>query len=177
MGELKKLIACLKELGFKPKVSSFQDRLVIQKTTCLLEIMGFKLGYGFSLYVRGPYSPSLADDVYNCTRQIQELNTGFALSEGEKKKLVKLAQISDNLNAKMLEITATYAYLWKQLGKESKEAMIILKRMKPFYSEAEIAVGVSRAKELLYVPTEREIREMKEEFADFERASLSDMKD
>jgi len=45
---------------------SFESRLRIQKSVYLLEALGVKemKNYGFSYYVRGPYSPSLAKDYY-----------------------------------------------------------------------------------------------------------------
>src|SRR5207253_2671703 len=43
--------------------SSFTGRLIIQKTVYLLQVFGFALGYRFSWYIYGPYSPDLTRDV------------------------------------------------------------------------------------------------------------------
>jgi uncharacterized protein YwgA len=175
MGELNKVLAYLKELKFTPKVDRFQDKLVIQKTVCLLKLMGADLGYPFSLYVRGPYSPALTTDLYANKGMVDALRTGYVPSEKEKQQLHLLCELSNNLDPTLLEIMATYAFLSKDRGMGSKEALAELKKLKPFFSEARIAVGVSRAKEL-FPPTEKEIQAMKAEFRDFENAALSDNK-
>ena len=45
-------------------ISSFEGRLVLQKTVYLLQSLGFYLGYKFSWYVHGPYSPDLTKDAF-----------------------------------------------------------------------------------------------------------------
>ncbi len=174
MDGLKKVIACIREVGKKPKVNSFEDKLVIQKTVCLLELMGFKLGYSFSLYVRGPYSPDLTSDLYDHRAEVEGLRTEYELSKKEKGMLVQVADASDNLDPTMLEIMATYAYFIKN-RRNSREALLETKQLKPFFSEAKIAVGVSRAKQL-FPPSARALQKMKVELAVFESAALSDAK-
>lgn len=51
----------------KLKISkdSLDDRLICQKKMYLLQSLGTDLGYKFDWYVRGPYSPSLTNYVYN----------------------------------------------------------------------------------------------------------------
>jgi uncharacterized protein YwgA len=46
--------------------SSLEARLKVQKAVFLLKSLNVKpfSGYGFNLYIRGPYSPSLAADYY-----------------------------------------------------------------------------------------------------------------
>jgi len=175
MGELKKVIACMKEMGRKPKVGNFEDKLVIQKTVCLLDLMGFNMGYRFSLYVRGPYSPNLTTDLYAHQDWVESLKTDCVITAKEKEMLAKISEASDNLDPALLEIMATYAFISKSPGVESKEAVSRLKKLKPFYSEAKIAVGISRAKQL-FPPTEKDVKEMKAEFEEFEDAAVSDNK-
>jgi uncharacterized protein YwgA len=173
MGELKKVIACMKEVGRKPRVGNFEDKLIIQKTVCLLELMGFDMGYRFSLYVRGPYSPDLTTDLYAHQDWVENLKTDYVIATKEKEILVKISEASDNLDPALLEIMATYAFISKIPGVESKEAVLRLKKLKPFYSEAKIAVGISRTKQL-FPPTEKEVKEMKAEFEEMESAAVSD---
>jgi len=52
----------MKELGLK--LGSFSDRLVTQKSIYLFQVMGFDLGYRYSWYLRGPYSPALTADAF-----------------------------------------------------------------------------------------------------------------
>ena len=166
----------LKELGKAPKVDEFKDKLVIQKTVCLLELSGIKLGYHFSLYVRGPYSPSLTKDLYDNKEMVNKLQTDYVPDAHEKQLLHMISDLSDGLDPVLLEIMSTYAYFIRTLSYDEKNAITSLKRLKPFYSEGRIAVGVSRAKQLFFKPTGKEIEAMKEEFGEWENASLSDQK-
>jgi len=169
MERIEKIIACFKEIGFKPKINEFQDRLVIQKAVCLLDLMGLQPGHTFSLYVRGPYSPDLANDLYNHQEAVQNLKSSCTLSKNEREKMLKVYDLSNHLEPKLLEIMATYSFLWKKMNMSARKALIYLKKLKP-YPETQIVVGVSRAKQLL-PPTEKEIEEMKAEFKAWEDAS------
>ena len=80
MEKRKKIIAIFKEMDFQPDISRFDDRLIAQKIVCLLELKGLKLGYPYSLYVRGPYSPDLTMDLYKFTDEFQELKTESRLN-------------------------------------------------------------------------------------------------
>ncbi|MCX6778409.1 MAG: hypothetical protein NT157_06020 [Candidatus Micrarchaeota archaeon] len=174
MERLEKIIACFKEVKFEPKLDDFQDKLVIQKAVCLLQLMGMKTGYSFSLYVRGPYSPELTKDLYSHREAIEKLRSGCSLSTNEQQKVLKVYELSDNFDPKLLEIMATYSFIRKQLGMNGKDSVIHLKKLKPF-PEAQIAVGVSRAKGL-FPPSEKEIAEMKAEFEAWDDAANSDAK-
>lgn len=174
MGDLNRLLAFLKEINFKPSLENFEDKLKVQKTVCLLELLGVDLGYPFSLYVRGPYSPSLTKELYDHEEIVNKCQSDYIPTEEEKKILHSIEELSNGLNPTMLEIMATYAYLIKELNNDEKEAIMNLKKLKSFYSEANIAIGVSRAKQLINKLTDEEIEEMKAEFAGFEEASLRD---
>ncbi len=174
MGELRKVLGYLRELGFKPDVDKFQDRLVIQKTVCLLEMMGLNAGYNFSLNVRGPYSPNLTNDLYSNKAGVNALKTNYTPNEEEKKKLNVFSEISNNLEPTLLEIISTYAFLIREPENDEKQAIIKLKKLKSFYSEGRIAIGVSKAKQLLFKPSKKDIEKMKSEFSDWQDASISD---
>jgi uncharacterized protein YwgA len=174
MGELKKVLGYLRELRFKPDVDKFQDRLVIQKTVCLLEMMGLDIGYHFSLYVRGPYSPSLTNDLYSNRNEVNNLKTNYSPDDEEKKKLSTFSEISNNLEPTLLEIMSTYAFLIREPENDEKQALVKLKKLKSFYSEGRIAMGVSKAKQLLFKPSEKDIEKMKSEFSDWQDASIAD---
>jgi uncharacterized protein YwgA len=173
MGDLKKVIACMKEMGRRPKVENFQDKLVIQKAVCLLELLGLDMKYRFSIYVRGPYSPDLAADLYANKELVENLKTDYAFTKAEKELIAKISEASNNLEPALLEIMATYAFLSKKCSLGGKEAIAELKKIKPFYSEAKIAVGISRARQL-FPPTEKEIEGMKNEFQAWEEAGNAD---
>jgi len=170
MGDVGKLVACLKELGFKPKVDSFQHRLVIQKVMYLLERKGVKTGFTFGLYVRGPYSPDLTEAFYSHRKEVEGLKGGSELNAKEKADVCELNALF-SLNASWLEVAATYAFFAYAQGLDPFTATIKVRELKPFFSEAQIAVGTSKAKEFLFKPTEKDLKEMKDEFSVWESAS------
>lgn len=56
----------LKELDIPTSITSVSDRLLIQKGIYLTQALGgVHLGYAYSWYVRGPYSPPLTKDYYS----------------------------------------------------------------------------------------------------------------
>lgn len=66
----------LKRIGnFDPNdfKSNFNDRLILQKTIYLMEHFGLNIGYYFSWYLRGPYSPALARDAYEIAKTYSEI--------------------------------------------------------------------------------------------------------
>ena len=109
-------------------------------------------------------------ELYDNEEIVEQLQTNYPLNDSDKSILARLSEASDNLNPTMLEIMATYAFLVFK-SRDSKQSLITLKQLKPFYSEAQIAVGVSRAKQLFFAPTEKEIKEMKAEFNEWDKAS------
>ncbi|MFH1056234.1 MAG: hypothetical protein V1717_00325 [Candidatus Micrarchaeota archaeon] len=166
-----KVIACLKEIGFKPKIAKFSDKVVIQKVVYLLQMKGVKLGFDFGLYVRGPYSPGLTKEIYSRKGDFEQLKTRTELSGKETEAAKELNEIFDAKPA-MLEIAATYAFFAYGQKQDPLTAQKNVKIMKPFFSETQLAVGINKAKEFLFVPSERLLKEMKKEFAPWEAASI-----
>ncbi len=174
---LDKVLACFKALGFKPKIDNFEDRLIIQKTVYLLQMKGVKTGFEYSLYVRGPYSRELTDQVYGNKKKVEHLETSAGLTGGESKDIEEFRELFGELKPSTLEVAATYSFFAFDQKQDPLTAQKNVKKIKPFYSEAQIAVGVSKAKEFLFVPTEKELAEMKEEFRPWQEASTHDMQD
>jgi hypothetical protein len=171
MENRKKVIAFFKELGFELDISRFDDRLIAQKLVCLLELKGIDLGYSCSLYVRGPYSPDLTQDLYAFTREFENLETSSRLNTAEKETAEELGRIF-GLKPVPLEVGATYGYYTLRQKCDPLEALRQVKRLKPFYSEAQIALGISKAKEFLYQPTQKDLEDLKKETGIWQRASL-----
>ena len=167
-----KVIAFFKELGFEFDISRFDDRLIAQKLVCLLELKGIDLGYSCSLYVRGPYSPDLTQDLYAFPNEFAAPGTGSRLTPQEKETAGELGRIF-GLKPVSLEVGATYGYYTLRQGSDPLEAVRQVKRLKPFYSEAQIALGVSKAKQFLFTPTEKDLEALKEETGIWQRASLT----
>lgn len=174
MEQRKKVIAFYKELGFRPDIAQFDDRLIAQKLVCLLDLKGIDLGYSCSLYVRGPYSPDLTKDLFSHTREFEDLTTGTRLSAAEKEIAADLGRIF-GLKPVPLEVGATYGFYALRYQKSPLEALRQVKELKPFYSEAQIALGVSKAKEFLFKPTPQDLEDLKQETGIWQRAALKSL--
>ncbi|MFA6332471.1 MAG: hypothetical protein WCX22_05930 [Methanoregula sp.] len=174
MEKRKKVIAFFKELGFAFDIAEFDDRLIAQKLVCLLELKGIDLGYPCSLYVRGPYSPDLTQDLYAFTAEFATLETGARLSAQEKETAGELGRIF-GLKPIPLEVGATYGYYTLRQGSDPLEAVRQVKRLKPFYSEAQIALGVSKAKQFLFTSTPEDLEDLRKETGIWQRASLESL--
>jgi hypothetical protein len=174
MEKRKKVIAFFKELGFNFDISQFDDRLVAQKLVCLLELKGIDLGYPCSIYVRGPYSPDLTEDLFEFTREFENLETVIRLNATERETAGDLGRIF-GLRPVPLEVGATYGYYSLRQKCDPLDASRQVKRLKPFYSEAQIALGISKAKEFLFRPTQRDLEELKKETGIWQRASLKSL--
>lgn len=174
MEKRKKLIAFFKELGFNLDIAEFDNRLIAQKLVCLLELKGIDLGYSCSLYVRGPYSPDLTQDLFAFTREFETLETGSRLSMEEKETAGKLGRIF-GLKPVPLEVGATYGYYTLRQNSDPLEAARQVKRLKPFYSETQIALGISKAKQFLFEPTQKDLEDLKKETGIWQRASLKSL--
>ena len=174
MENRKKVIAFFKELGFEFDISRFDDRLVAQKIVCLLDLKGIDLGYTCSMYVRGPYSPDLTQDLFEFTNEFENLKTDVRLSAPEKETAGELGRIF-GLKTVPLEVGATYGYYALRQNCDPLKALRHVKRLKPFYSEAQIAIGISKAKEFLFKPTQRDLEDLKKETGIWQRASLKSL--
>ena len=72
----------------------------------------------------------------------------------------------------LVERGATYSFFAFEAKEDPIASLKKLKALKPFFSEAQIAVGVSKAKEFLFKPTKKDLKEMKEEAKAWQDASL-----
>jgi len=172
--DFEKIVACIKEINFKPNISNFNDKLIIQKVVFLLQQKGIDCKINYGLYVRGPYSPDLTHKIYEEREKFESLKTNTKLTKPEELKIQQFNEIFTELTPGVLEIAATYAYFAFKKKETPKEALLKVKELKGFYPEAQIALGVSKAKQFLYEPTKQELEEMKKEFNMWENAAIID---
>jgi len=67
-------------------MSTFEGRLVLQKTVYLLQAHGLYLGYKFSWYVHGPYCPELTKEAFKLLQIYKRIpHVNFAGSLAEKR--------------------------------------------------------------------------------------------
>ena len=176
MNRFEKVRACLHALGYICLSSeNFEDKLVIQKIVYLFQLKGIGTNYTFNLNVRGPYSPDLTKDIYDHDQELRRLDAHETLSDDELTRVEEFRRTVE-LKPSQLEVAATYAYFAYEKGDDAITSTARVREMKGFYPEAQIALGISRAKQLFFKPTKADLESLKAEAAPWEIASETDAK-
>lgn len=109
-------------LGFqKINMSNFANRLKYQKLIYLLQNYGLSLGYGYSWYVRGPYSPILTRDLFSISNDDaifeSSKNLTFKNSSIINSKIENFKSIlgEDSQNPLFLEVLASMLFIKKSM--------------------------------------------------------------
>ncbi len=123
----------LDALGIPLSMSSFDERLALQKAIYLAQQMGVNLGYQFSWYLRGPYSKDLTSDAYSSIGT--ETPEGWDVDAGVKAKLVRFRPFIDSVRRKPnhvreLEKLASVLFVIKTGQAPQKDTAKIAARMK-----------------------------------------------
>lgn len=145
----------------KLKISkdSFDDRLICQKKMYLLQSLGTDLGYSYNWYIRGPYSPSLTNYVYN---NLDVLSSNdfekYKLSESAEKNVSVVNSLIEDKRADLgeaswYELLASLLYIiknresWKVDDNNSSLFSALIK-FKPQYNneQCECALSVLKSK-------------------------------
>ncbi len=140
MNRLGRLLGSLKILGVNPSLETFSERKRNQKLAYLIqEIADVSLGYTFSWYIRGPYSPDLTRDLFggHTTAPVETLNRDESTRVATLKN-----QLGDYLDSPdLLEVLVSLHYL-RGIGREQKvsksDVMNALKEKKPFFSDMDV---------------------------------------
>ncbi len=164
-----KAFSVFKEAGIQPNLKSFENRIIMQKLICLLDLKGIKTGYEFNIYVRGPYSPELTKDIYENEKNFIKLST-FVLSSEEKETIKKIKK-TIGFEVANLEIATTYAFLVKKENMRPSQAIAHIKKTKGFYSTTQIIEASNNAKEFIFVPNVKLLKELNEEMSSWDTAS------
>ena len=112
----------LKALGEDSSIEGIDNRLRLQKAVYLGQLFGVDLGYRYSWYVKGPYSPSLTQDYYKLAESTNGEWSGKILRPDLASKLEqarKLLDIPDDVElerAHWYELLASLHYLYKISG-------------------------------------------------------------
>jgi len=151
---------CMKEESFSKLCSiwnrigpfnmdSFSDRLILQKKVFLLKEGGFDIGYGFNKYIRGPYSPVLANDGYKINSG--EIVSGNApLSEEIIKKLHNIEKGHEG-EALWFELVTSILYCIKKEGLSIKECKEKLIEEKPHLDMDEFDEAIKKLSENSFI--------------------------
>ena len=124
-------------LSMPAKVTSFEDRLVLQKSVYLCEAAGVDLGYYFRWYRRGPYCSALAADGYSVSVDVEQgddesINwTLDAKSRTNLDRLTSLLQAEDP-RAPWLELLASVHFLVDRNQVSTESADHISKTLQRF---------------------------------------------
>lgn len=101
-------------------LETFEDRFRLQKYVLLAEDFGFEHGYRYGMYLRGPYSPPLAEDYYSNLNGIT--SDSNALSGFNAKAFADLVGGKDT---QWLEYAATFREFFRRTPSyESKQERI-----------------------------------------------------
>ncbi|MFH0890066.1 MAG: hypothetical protein V1836_02890 [Candidatus Aenigmatarchaeota archaeon] len=122
-------------------INNYDDRLTIQKLTCILQSAGIKLGYDFDWHLRGPYSSSLAKDAfgfYQGNKQPQEYN----FSDQDKEKIDKIkdyfsSEVSDPSKVELFG-SILFLHTDRSIPLSDDSLIGIVKSLKPWYDEQQI---------------------------------------
>lgn len=172
MNNIRKVQTCLKKLDFSSLSSdNFQDKIIIQKVTCLLQLKGMRFPYHFNLWVRGPYSPDLTKEVYGNAEEF------LTLREWESLKPIENGMVDEfketiGVKPAQLEVAATYAFLVYELGYDALTATGKVRQIKGFFPESQLALGISKAKQFLHKPSIASNSEVQREALLWDSASL-----
>jgi uncharacterized protein YwgA len=159
MKDKDKIIAYLKQIGFKIDPDEFDNRLIIQKIVYLLKLKGMNIGYYYGtpyFEKRGVYSKELADDYCNNASDFRGLVTNYDLKEDEHETIREFRSIFE-ISIPLLEAGTTYVYYAYEMCIEPSEAYNKTKEIKSKYCTSyEIAIGVSNVKQFLFEPMEED---------------------
>lgn len=113
-------------------IATFEDRIKSQKIQYLAQVCGVSPSYKYNLYIRGPYSPDLANDLY--TIHSHDLKAEARIEkfvpEELESRFEKLASFVKGKTVRQLELVTTYHWFRKTAELNDKEAVDNLKRFK-----------------------------------------------
>ena len=112
-------------------VDTFEHRIKSQKIQYFAQLFGVSFRYNYNLYIKGPYSPELAHDLYEINQmKIKPIKDHF-IPDRLENRFFKLKSFIEDMNIRELELVATYHWLIK-IAKFSmepaKEKLIFLKK-------------------------------------------------
>jgi len=130
------LCGVFEKLGEKLDIGSFRKRLIIQKRVYMLQLhpeFHPYLGYHYSLFIHGPYSPDLADIYYHIPEDVTpaEINvSGEALEYG--RKVMEMDRATLEIASTIIEVIRV------NRGISDERIVEHVHMLKPFYKSAEI---------------------------------------
>jgi uncharacterized protein YwgA len=132
-------------------MEDFSERKRIQKVVCLLELFGLDMGFNFTWYHYGPYSPDLTRTLF----ELADKNTsrGGRLNAQEENQIEAFKKfVGDDLKSSdAMELLGSLFFLDK-VGKNSnatdEQILSVFKEKKPWFSQEDIANAWSRRSDI-----------------------------
>ncbi|TRZ80562.1 hypothetical protein D4R86_04105 [bacterium] len=93
------------------KVDSFNERLMSQKVQYFAQLFKASPCYSFSLYIRGPYSPDLAYDLFQIKKEGLRMKLDKFIPIELEKRFGCLKKFIQGKSIRQLELTATLHWL------------------------------------------------------------------
>ena len=119
----------LKRLG-SGKLESLSDRVKTQKIQYFAQVFGISPSYTFNLYIRGPYSPQLAHDMFTVGDTDYEIYTSKFASEDLEERFQKLKSAIGGKSSRELEIATTLHWLKEEAKLTPSKVVAELKILK-----------------------------------------------
>ena len=143
-------LAAITDLWGGIDVSSFSQRLLLQKRLFFAVMLGIDLGYSHSWYIRGPYSPALTRDAFAIDDARKGGTTAVHVSDGLTDKVRSIQKIFDKdwNDPQKMELFASLYYLAKTL-KTSDIGVLVdkLRALKGHFTAEEAAAAFIELRE------------------------------
>jgi len=104
----------LRKLG-AGKVDTFDERLKSQKVQYLAQVFAVSPAYDFSLYIHGPYSPGLANDLFTIDEQKLQPNLSDFIPDVLNERFTRLSSFVKSKTNRQLELISTLHLFMKIL--------------------------------------------------------------
>ncbi|MFA6601433.1 MAG: hypothetical protein WCT02_01025 [Candidatus Paceibacterota bacterium] len=112
----------LRKLG-AGNVKTFEERLRSQKIQYLAQVFSVSPAYNFSLYIHGPYSPGLANDLFMIEEQKLKPDLSDFIPDILNERFGRLSAFIKAKDNRWLELVSTVHLFVKRLGySEAKSA-------------------------------------------------------
>lgn len=107
-------------------MSTFDGRLIFQKTIYFLQAFRIYLGYNFSLFIHGPYSPNLTRDGFELKDKITSIPKIEFTDSETKKNFEMFSSFIENFKDKpdQLETLASLHLFKKLFPNDDKDSII-----------------------------------------------------
>ena len=125
-------------------IATVDDRMSLQKVIYLGQIFGADLGYRYSWYVRGPYSPSLTQDYYalsgelaagDSSYQTRTLNDRLKSALNSARALLRKPEHVTLSIPHWYELLASLDFLMRVSKKPRADAAALVRAQKPHLAE------------------------------------------